>query len=289
MWSNGLLDALSAAIGRYPHSAALVSGTVAIPGVTLAFADIPVISRAFKPMVRQNAYDISEMAIATFLQAKAIGLPLALLPIVMAARFQEAALLCRTDSAISGPADLSGRRIGVRAYSQTTGMWLRGILADSYGIQPDQISWVVFEDAHVAGIVDPPWVTAAPDGADLLGMLHAGAVDAVIVGNDMPDDPGLRCVFGDAAAAGAAFRTRYGFVPVNHLVVMNAALARLHPELADLLCAGFGEAASHAPAREPPVVSNKRELEPALALALRFMTEQAMLPRPLSLEDIWAT
>src|SRR6185312_11967454 len=121
-----------AAVGLYPRTRALRSGEVTSDKLRLVFADIPTINRAFAPMVQEARFDVSEMAIATFLQAKAYGKPLALLPVTVAARFQQSALLCRAGSDIRGPADLAGRRVGVRAYSQTTGMWLRGILADEY-------------------------------------------------------------------------------------------------------------------------------------------------------------
>ena len=120
---------LTAAIGRYPHTEALFNDTA------LHIEPFPVISRAFAPMVRQGRFDVSEMAIATFLMARAAGSDLVLLPIVLAARHQNAALLRRTANPF-GPDDLPGRRIGVRAYSQTTGLWLRGALAEEYGLQP---------------------------------------------------------------------------------------------------------------------------------------------------------
>ena len=97
-------------------------------------------------------------------QAKAYGKPIVVLPVMVAARFQEAALLCRADSDLRGPADLAGRRVGVRAYSQTTGMWLRGILADDHGVRPDAMRWVTFEDTHVAEARDPPWAERAAPG-----------------------------------------------------------------------------------------------------------------------------
>ena len=129
---------LSAAIGRTPRTEALFTGAVASPRLRLDLAPVPVISRAFAPMVREGRYDISEMAIATFLMAKAAGKDLTLLPVVLAARFQEGALLRRADDgAVRGPADLEGRRVGVRAYSQTTGMWLRGVLQESFGLRPN--------------------------------------------------------------------------------------------------------------------------------------------------------
>ena len=118
---------LHSAIGRYPHSAPVLDGQVTSLLLRLEDARIKPVSRAFAPMVREGRFEVSEMAIATFLMAKAAGKPLVLLPVVMAARFQEAALLCRADSPVAGPIDLAGRRLGVRAYSQATGLPTRGI------------------------------------------------------------------------------------------------------------------------------------------------------------------
>src|SRR5262245_54389282 len=153
---------LRAAIGKYPHTAALLEGRISSDLLRLDFADIAPINRAFAPMLREHRFDVSEIAIASFLQAKAYGKPFVLLPVVLPARYQEPALLCLSGSAIRGPADLAGRRVGVRAYSQTTGVWLRGILADAYGVEAKAVRWVTFEDAHVAEYRDPPWVERAP-------------------------------------------------------------------------------------------------------------------------------
>src|SRR5262245_41889167 len=191
---------LRTAIGRYPHTVALRDGKISSKLLRFDFADMPTINRAFAPMVREQRFDVSEMAIATFLQAKAYGKPLVLLPVVLSARFQEPALLCRSDSDIGGPHDLVGRRVGVRAYSQTTGVWLRGILADAHGVRPRDIHWITFEDAHVAEYRDPTWVERAPTGTDLVGMLRQGELDAVIVGNELPNDASLRTVFPDPEA-----------------------------------------------------------------------------------------
>jgi 4,5-dihydroxyphthalate decarboxylase len=271
---------LSAAIGRTPRTEALFTGGAASPRLRLDLAPVPVISRAFAPMVREGRYDASEMAIATFLMAKAAGKDLVLLPVVLAARFQEGALLCRADGGgIRGPADLEGKRVGVRAYSQTTGMWLRGILQESFGLHPEAVRWVTFEDAHLAEYRDPPWAERAPAGADMPAMLKAGELDAAIFGNELPADPALRPVFADPEAAGAAFRAAHGFVPVNHLLVARGDVARERPEaLAELLRA-LRAAGAEAPGREA--------LAPAIALAGRYSAEQGLLPRPLGLDEVW--
>ncbi len=271
--------ALSVAIGRTPRTEALFTGAVSSPRLRLDLAPVPVISRAFAPMVREGRYDVSEMAIATFLMAKAAGKDLALLPVVLAARFQEGALLCRTGGDVRGPENLAGRRVGVRAYSQTTGMWLRGVLQERFGLRPDAMRWVTFEDAHLSEYRDPPWAERAPAGADMLAMLKAGKLDAAIFGNELSADPALRPVFPEPEAAGAAFRAAHGFVPVNHLLVARGDVARGRPELMAELVRLLREAGAEAPGREG--------LRPALALAIRYSHEQGLLPRPLSPDEAW--
>lgn len=275
-------DTLRAAIGRYPHTAALFDGRVASDALRLDLADIPVISRAFPPMVRAQAYDVSEMAVATFVQARAWGTPLVLLPLVMAARYQEGALLTRAAGGVAGPRDLAGRRVGVRAYGQTTAMWLRGILADAHGLDPDSVRWVTFEDAHVPEFADPPSCVRAPAGSDMLAMLRAGELDAAIVGNDVPDDPALRTVFADPDAAAALFRARHGFRPVNHMVVVTEAVAA-RPGLVAELLRMFAASAALAPPPWPDL-----DAEASLALALRWCVAQRLVPRALTLAELWA-
>jgi 4,5-dihydroxyphthalate decarboxylase len=281
---------LRTALGAYNHTQPLRSGEVASDKLRLEFVDVSPINRAFAPMAREQRFDICEMAIATFLQAKAYGKPLVLLPIALAARGQEEALLCRADSAIKGPADLAGRRVGVRAYSQTTGMWLRGVLAEDFGLRPQDMRWTVFEDAHVAEYRDPPFVERAPPGADLMSMLRAGALDAIIVGNDPPNDPNLRTVFPNPAAAGAAFRRKHGFTPVNHLAAVRRDLADVRPDLVAELMRMFREAkaaAGLAPSIQSALPMTRAAVRPAVALATTCAAEQGLLPRRLDEAEVW--
>lgn len=264
---------MKAAIGRYKHTEALFNAP------NLECESFPVISRAFKPMVRSEAFDVSEMAIATFLQARAHGSDLVLLPVILSARFQNAAML-RLASNPFGPADLRGKRIGVRAYSQTTGLWLRGILQEEYGISPPDIAWTTFEDAHVAASVDPPWATRAPPGADILAMLRNGDLDAAVFGAETPGDPDLATVFPDPDAAAAVFRARHNLVPINHMVCVRAAIAA-QPGVVRGLIDQFRAAGNPHP-------MGRAAIDPAVALAIRYAAEQGMLPRPLTLEDVWA-
>jgi 4,5-dihydroxyphthalate decarboxylase len=275
-------DTLRLALGRYPHTAAVFARASLRAGVALEMAEVAPISRAFAPMVREARYDASEMAIATFLMAKAWGKPIVLLPACVAARFQEGALLCRADSDISGPADLRGRRVGVRAYSQTTGLWLRGRLQEAHGVAPQDIAWVTFEDAHVAEYRDPPFVARAPQGADMLAMLRGGQLDAAIFGNDLPADPGLRTVFADPAAAGRDFQAAHGFVPVNHMVAVQRRIAEERPDLvADLVMLLRDAAGASA------LPQGRAALDPAVALAIRYARDQALLPRDMTLDQAW--
>jgi 4,5-dihydroxyphthalate decarboxylase len=282
-----LMRTLAIAVGNYPHTKALKAGEVAPADFMLDFKEISPVNRAFAPMARERRFDISEMAIATVLQALAYGVEIALLPVVMASRFQEAALFVRADSPLKSPADLKGKRVGVRAYSQTTGLWLRGILKDSFGVAPADIAWTTFEGAHVASYVDPPFVRRAAEGEQLLTMLREGELDAAIVGNDVPDDPNLRLLFPDPAAAGEAFYARYGFVPINHMVVAKRELMQ-EPGFGEELLRLFraSKALAPQPGRDRAPIG-RAKVAASVRLAAQFAYEQGLTPKLLSDDEIW--
>jgi 4,5-dihydroxyphthalate decarboxylase len=129
-------------------------------------------------MINQLAYDVSEMALVTLLLGKAFDRKVVGVPVILMQQSAYGMLLVRQDSPLRDPRQLAGRAIGVRAYTQTTGVWLRGMLHDQFGLDLDGLSWVTFEAAHVEGFVDPPNTHRAPDGATLVGLLRSGDIDA---------------------------------------------------------------------------------------------------------------
>src|ERR1700688_4019866 len=137
-------------LGDHACTAALKKGSVKSDLVTLDFVDYSPTNKGFKPMVRDGAFDVSEMAIVTYLMAKSFGKPMVLLPNVVVARFQHAYALYHARSGTLTPRDLNGKRVGIRSFTTTTGAWLRGILAEDHDVDLDSIDWVTFEDAHVA-------------------------------------------------------------------------------------------------------------------------------------------
>jgi 4,5-dihydroxyphthalate decarboxylase len=281
---------LRTALGKYPNTQPLHAGMVRSDRLTLDWADTPLIIRAFATMVREQGYDVSEMALATFLQAKAYGKPIVLLPVTIAARFQQSAFLCRKDGPVRAPRDLIGRRVGVRAYSQTTGMWLRGILNDDYGVPPEKVRWLTFEDPHVAEYGDPAWAERARPGQELVSMLRAGELDAIIVGNDVPDDANFRTVFPDPDASAEDFWQKHGFIPVNHMLCVRRELAA-QPEIIRELVRLFRESKRAAglppPGARDPLAFGRAALDPVIALALRYTREQGLLPHAMTVDEVW--
>ena len=152
---------LRIAIGDYPHTLPLNRGEIVSPWLSLDFVEAKPMHTAFKPMVREHAFDASEMALATYLQAVAYKKGLKLLPAAMLARFQHGTVLYNSERGVLGPNDLAGKRIGVRSYSQTTGVWMRGILQNDYAVDLSGVTWVTFEDGHVAEAKEPAGVVRA--------------------------------------------------------------------------------------------------------------------------------
>src|SRR6202140_2189685 len=182
-------------LGDHPCTAALKNGSVKSDLVTLDFAEYSPTNKGFKPMVRDGAFDVSEMAIATYLMAKSFGKPMVLLPSVVLARFQHAYAVYRAELGNLRPSDLEGRRVGIRSFTTTTGAWLRGILANDYGVDLNSINWVTFEDAHVAEFRDA--TQRPPKGKQIVQMLLDGELDAVL--GEKSDLPGLRPLFTDVS------------------------------------------------------------------------------------------
>ena len=223
------IETLNVCFGTYPHTRALKDGAIKSDRVAFAFTEIDPVNRAFMPMAREQKFDLSEMAIVTYLQALAYGKPLVLMPATMMGRFQHGTMLYNSAHGTLRPEDLPGRRVGVRAFSQTTGVWIRGILWKDFGLDLGTVKWVTFEDAHVAEYRDPPGVERAAAGKDITEMLLGGELDAAIFGGAMPSEPQLKSVIPDPEAAALAWYRKNGAVPINHMVVLKETLAKSDP------------------------------------------------------------
>ena len=281
---------LSSLLGDYPGTRALKKGEVRSPDVAFDFADVKTPSAAFKRVVRDLEFDFAELAIVTYLMAKAHGKPLVLLPAVLMGRFQHPYLVYNPERGPLSPGELAGRRVGIRSYSVTTVTWIRGILADDYGVDLDRVKWVTFEEAHVAEFRDPPSVERAPDGKDLTGMLLAGELDAAIVGA-VPTDPRLAPLIPDPAAAARAWQRKHGALQINHMVVVKQTLSKSNPravrEIYRLLVASK-DAAGPPKAGEPDttpfgVAANRRNLE----VAIDYVHRQRLIPRRFAVDELF--
>src|SRR5229473_6500926 len=173
---------LKIAIGAYGHTAALKSREVAIKGVDAEFIEVVPIIGAFRRMVRNLEFDICEMAPTTYMIARALGAPFIALPIFLMRRFHHGGFVVRPDSGIKVPKDLEGKKVGVRAYSVTTGVWTRGIFVNEYGLDSSKVTWVVDDEEHVTTLKLPPNVVHAPDGKSLASMMASGELQAAFSG-----------------------------------------------------------------------------------------------------------
>ena len=275
---------MKALLGDYPATAALKKGEVRSDRVRLDFADVRPPSAGFKRVVRDLEFDVAELAITTFLMAKTFGKPLKLLPAVVVGRLQHSFLVCNAERGPLAPHELAGRRVGVRSYSVTTGMWIRGVLAEDHGVDPDRVTWVTFEDAHVAEFRDPPNVVRAPAGKDVVGMLLAGEIDAAVVGDGKPADARIRPLIPDADAAARAWQRRKGAIQINHMVVVKDSVPRAHAEEVARMLRDSIDAAGSPEMNPYGIEANRRNLE----VAIDYVHRQRLIPRRFAVEELFA-
>lgn len=276
---------LRAVLGDHPHTKAIKSDAIVSDLVELEFIPFSPTNRAFKPMVREQAFDVCEMAVVTYLMAKAWKKPITLLPAAMLGRYQHAFAVTNADSGPMTPASLVGKRVGIRSFTTTTGAWIRGILANDYGVDLDGIRWVTFEDPHVAEYVDT--TERAPADRNIMQMLTAGELDAVL--GELPSDPKHKPLFAEAEAEAAAWCHKRGTVPVNHLVVVTQALADSRPdvvrEVYRMLKASKAMAAPATPDFVPfGIEANRRSLE----LITDYAAQQKLIPERYRVDDLFA-
>lgn len=219
---------ISMVVGKYSFLDTIRARPADLADIDIAFDDSYTPTHtAFGSMASEQKFDVSELAIATYVQARAVRQPLTLLPVTLLGRFQHEQLQVRHDSALTEPSDLAGRRIAVRAYSQTTGLWVRAFLRRQYGVDIGNIEWVVFEEPHVRNLQMPPNVVAAPAETSMLEMLRDGSVDAVI-GATGGLAEGIRPLLDRPGDGAREWYESTGVVPVNH--VLTAAERVVHEQ-----------------------------------------------------------
>ncbi len=271
---------LKTLLGDHPGTAALKTGAIKSALVEFDFVDYSPTNKGFKPMVRENAFDVSEMAIVTYLMARSFDKPMMLLPDVVVARFQHAYALYNAKRSVLEPSGLNGKRVGIRSFTTTTGAWLRGILANDYGVDLDSIDWVTFEDAHVAEFRDT--TKRAPAGKQIVQMLIDGELDAVL--GEKVEHPDLRPLFADPGAEEKAWFASHQVRPINHMVVVSQNLSDNHPEIVREVHRLLGESAKASPAA-PRFTPD--EMRRSLDLITQYAHQQGLIPRAFVIDELF--
>jgi 4,5-dihydroxyphthalate decarboxylase len=277
-------------LGNYPNTKALKSGAIRSDLVDFDFVEVKVANNLFKQIVRDAKYDVAELAIVTYLQAKAFGKPYVLLPAVIVSRGQHHTIAYNPDRGPLKPSDLNGKRVGVRAYTVTTGTWVRGILASDYGVDINKVDWITFEDPHVAEYRDPPTVKRAPEGKQLTQMLLDGEVAAGIVGDKLPD-PKLKHLIPDTETAAQKWAERHHGVPINHMVVVRQELSRSRPDVIKDIFRQLYESKRAAGLPDSGELDSYRfgveACRPTLEIIIDFCHEQKLIPHRMSVDELF--
>ncbi|MEV0093763.1 hypothetical protein [Streptomyces sp. NPDC050738] len=285
---------VSVLLGNYPHTRALKDGTVPAEGVDCRFPESSPLPPAFARMVRELAYDICEMPTATYLQARDAGVPITLLPVVLVGSTHHRSLTKLPEAPELSPRDLVGRRVGVRSYGQTTGLWVRGWLREEYGVEASDVTWVTTEDVHVAQYANPVYVerSAAAKVADLL---RSHDVTAAVLGPKAigGQGAGLVPLVTDAENAGLAWAERHGTIPANHLLVVRDDILRTRPDAVLAVCRALKKAIADtagerddSPAGRAVTAGWSASLTSCLEVAGRYALEQNLIREPVDVAAV---
>lgn len=297
-------------LGRHGCTAALAGDRLAGRPAHVELVEEPALIGAFRRMVREEAYDVCELAVTTYLCARAHGKAFSALPVFLVRAFHHGAVVGLPAARAAGPAALAGARVGVnRGYTVTTGVWARGVLDDEHGVDPSSVTWVRSGDEHVLEQQLPPNLEQVPEGEDLAGLLATGRLAAAIGGRYELE--GIGPIIPDPLEAGFRALEQRGHYPINHCLVVRdrlleddpslvadlfeAFVAAKRPYLADLLTGGgprtpedrtYAAVAARTGADPLPygLEANRRVLDELLHHARR----QRLLDDPPPLEELFA-
>jgi 4,5-dihydroxyphthalate decarboxylase len=317
---------LSIAVEGFGHTRALLDGSIQPDGFTLDPQPVSPIIAAYRLMVRERAFDICEMAATTYLVARSFGKRFTALPIFLTRIFHHDALVYHADQPISDPHQLEGQRVGVRAYTVTTGVWTRGLLQHEYGVDISRVTWVTDDEEHVEEFRPPSNVVAAPPGVSLAQLLGEGSLVATFKGNagagragppradwTAPAAPEVqtRPLFPNARAADADWLQRTGITPIHALIVVKDEVLDANPALPMSLYAAFSDARDRyleqLRANGPHNADDERWLDlqsivgsdplpygiranrSSLEALVRYAAEQHVIPEIVPIESLFAS
>jgi 4,5-dihydroxyphthalate decarboxylase len=312
------MDKLTVVVGEFPHAQPLLDGDAEVDGYRVDPMQVKPVIGAYRRMIRDLEFDVCELAPVSYLMARQEAIPLTAVPVFLNRRFHHGDVQCAADSGIRVPRDLEGRRVGVRAYSVSTGVWVRGVLRDEYGVDIDKITWVVDDDDHVEGRV-PANVERVTDGRSLGELLRAGEIDAALTGNagtgragapkagwtaavnpGSGDDDGPYPLFPEAGTLAVDHYLRTGVYPLHSLISVRAELVERDPGLPTKLYAAFAWSKQRHLAAQPewaavrrlarqgraiggdPVPYGIKSNEPSLDAMVRFAKDQGLLDADFS-------
>lgn len=276
-------------LADYPVTRAMKDGRVASEIVSLDFCGPEQAHNGFKAMLREGAYDCGELAIVTLLQAKIYGKPWVALPVPVNGRFQHHCAGFNREFGHLDPKQIEGKRVGVRTYAQTTGLWIRGILQHEYGVDLDKVTWCTVGEGHLLEYSDPANCERLPKGSDIGQMMLDRELAATLQGVDLPKDPRVQYLVPEPFEAAKDWYAREGVVPINHLFVVREELARERPDIVRELYRMIVESRELTegglPAVYPPagLEANRKGIQ----LAIDWAFEQHIIPRKLSVDELF--
>lgn len=282
------MEKLSVVLGRYPHMQALRDRTVRSDRVEFEFTEFKAVGAAFNDMLLDQRYDVCEMALVAFMQAAERGVPVRMLPVVALGGFVHGCLYYHPGRGPLSPTALAGKRIGVRSYSQTTGVWARGILAEQYGLDIASATWVATDEAHVAGFEDPPYVHNLGTRQQVGDLLLDGTVDAGVLHPTQKPAPELAPLIPDPEGAARQWFGRHRIVPVNHVVCVAPRVWQdpaLLAQVQEMLARSYRAAGVPAATDDHPVSYGHTHLTRALSLASDIACAQHLLGAPFRAQE----
>ncbi len=242
---------LTLAVCDYEHTREIAQGIVRADGITLTPLVFPSIEEITFRFTKNLEWDVSELSFGKYISLASQGdAPMIAIPVFPSRSHRLSAIYVRSDRGLKSAKDLEGRAVGIPEWAQTAGIYVRGFLAEHYGVDLKSIRWLQ------AGVDQPGRAEKVklelPDGlryearsdTTLSAMLESGEVDAVISARaPLAFGRGkVTRLFADYRTEEAKLFDKTSVFPVMHLITIKRSVYEKHPWIAMNLNKAFEEA-----------------------------------------------
>ncbi|MDG2186927.1 MAG: hypothetical protein P8K09_01495 [Hyphomicrobiales bacterium] len=198
----------------------------------------------YNKILNHELFEVSEFSLSNFTMMRDKNISdMVAIPIFINRGFRHGIIWVREDSKLESIKDLKKLKVGIKDYSQTAAVWLRGILLDEYEVHWSDIDWYANKNQRFEA---PKRAKLSLLDKDPEEMVIKGELDAYIAPRTQDNlknvgQRKLRPLLDNVIDIEKDYFYKTGIYPINHCVMIHQDTYLKYPNLGHLLFQAYSD------------------------------------------------